>query len=73
MAEPRSVRARRQPTPSSTGVGDTKSFLPEELLSEQVQRLALFCLIGAAMWTVGFVMDMFVLPYATRWRRGTTH
>ena len=65
MAEPRSIRARREPTPSATGVGDTRSFLPEELLSEQVQRLALFCLIGAAMWTVGFVMDMFVLPYAT--------
>jgi eukaryotic-like serine/threonine-protein kinase len=65
MAEPRSVRARREPAPSATGAGDTKSFLPEELLSEQVQRLAIFCLIAAAMWTVGFVMDLFVLPYAT--------
>src|SRR5688572_23029633 len=64
MAEPRSVRARREPAPSVPGAGDTKSFLPEELLSEQVQRLAIFCLIGAAMWIVGFVMDLFVLPYA---------
>ena len=61
----RSIRARREPTPTGAGVSDTKSFLPEELLSEQVQRLALFCLIAAALWTVGFVMDLLVLPYAT--------
>ena len=65
MAEQRSICARREPAPSATGWGDTKSFLPEELLSEQVQRLTLFCLIAAAMWTVGFVMDLFLLPYAT--------
>ena len=65
MAELRSIRARREPTPTGAGASDTKSFLPEELLSEQVQRLALFCLIAAALWSAGFVMDLLVLPYAT--------
>jgi tRNA A-37 threonylcarbamoyl transferase component Bud32 len=65
MAEPRRIRARREPTPTTTITGDTKSRLPEELLSEQVQRLALFCLIAAGLWSVGFVMDLLVLPYAT--------
>ena len=65
MAEPRSIRARREPLPTGTAVSDTRSFLPEELLSEQVQRLALFCLIAAALWSVGFMMDLLVLPYAT--------
>jgi serine/threonine-protein kinase len=65
MGELRSIRARREPTPSRTGASDTKSFLPEELLSEQVQRLSLFCLIAAALWSVGFLIDLLVLPYAT--------
>jgi len=65
MAELRSIRARREPTPTGAAASDTKSFLPEELLSEQVQRLALFCLIAAALWSAGFIMDLLVLPYAT--------
>jgi serine/threonine-protein kinase len=65
MGELRSIRARREPTPSGTGVSDSKVFLPEELLSEQVQRLALFCLIAAGLWSTGFVIDLLVLPYAT--------
>src|SRR5262245_987169 len=65
MGELRSIRARREPIPSSTTVSDTRPFLPEELLSEQVQRLALFCLIAAALWSVGFLIDLLVLPYAT--------
>ena len=65
MIERRSIHARREPVPTGVGVTDTKSYLPEELLSEQVQRLALFCLIAAGLWTAGFVMDLLVLPYAT--------
>ena len=56
MAEPRSIRARREPLPTGTAVTDSRAFLPEELLSEQVQRLALFCLIAAAP-VVGRVHD----------------
>ena len=65
MGELRSIRARREPTPTGTGLNDSKLFLPEELLSEQVQRLALFCLIAAGLWSVGFLIDLLVLPYAT--------
>ena len=65
MAELKAIHARREPMPTGTGFSDTKSLLPEELLSEQVQRLALFCLIAATLWSVGFLMDLLVLPYAT--------
>ena len=36
--------------------------LPEELLSEQVRRLAVFAAVGAGLWTYGLVMDTLVYP-----------
>ena len=55
--------APRTPTPSpgtreETGAGR----LPEELLSEQVRRLAVFAAVGAGLWTYGLVMDTLVYP-----------
>src|SRR5262245_42078964 len=56
----------RAELPPLTSPGSTGSIeLPEELISEQVQRLALFCMIAAALWGVGLLMDLFLLTLAT--------
>jgi hypothetical protein len=50
--------APRTPTPSPDGRDETgMSRLPEELLSEQVRRLAVFAAVGGGLWTYGLVMD----------------
>jgi serine/threonine-protein kinase len=36
--------------------------LPDEIMSEHVQRLAVFAAIGAGLWTFGLVMDEIVTP-----------
>jgi serine/threonine protein kinase len=36
--------------------------LPDDVMSEQVQRLAVFSAIGAGLWTFGLVMDHIVTP-----------
>ena len=38
--------------------------MPEELLSEQVQRLAIFAAIAGILWTFALIMDVTVLPAA---------
>ena len=52
MAESRRVRARRDEPLTGTRPGESSMPLPEELLSEQVQRLALFCLIASVLFRV---------------------
>ena len=42
--------------PSSAG------RLPDEIVSEHVQRLAVFAAIGAGLWTFGLVMDQVITP-----------
>ena len=37
--------------------------LPDELLSEQVRRLAVFAAVGAGLWTYGLLMDTIVNPH----------
>jgi tRNA A-37 threonylcarbamoyl transferase component Bud32 len=37
--------------------------LPDELVSEHVQRLAVAGAVGAGLWTFGFVMDMAARPF----------
>ena len=76
MAQEHRIQARRHQI--ATGVAKTRDSafsLPDDLLSEQVKRLALFCLIAAVLWTVGLLMDLFVIPYATgmprNWRSVT--
>jgi eukaryotic-like serine/threonine-protein kinase len=44
------------------GSGTSHSRLPEDLLEESAQRLALFCAVGAATWTVGVVMANALRP-----------
>jgi eukaryotic-like serine/threonine-protein kinase len=65
MADSRRVQARVDEPTTETRPGESRWSLPEELLSEQVQRLALFCLIGALLWAVAFVIELWVLPATT--------
>ncbi len=66
MTKEHLVQARRPPMDSGGYSSRESAFtLPEDLLSEQVKRLALFCLIAAMMWTVGLMMDLFLIPYAS--------
>jgi len=37
--------------------------LPETLVTEHVDRLALWAAVGGCLWTYGLVMDLFVRPY----------
>src|SRR6187402_3383458 len=69
-----------QARPPETATGGSKTrdsafSLPDDLLSEQVKRLALFCLIAAVLWTVGLLMDLFLVPLASgnprNWRSVT--
>src|SRR5262245_31941362 len=76
MAHDHFIQARRPET--ATGgfkTRDSAFSLPDDLLSEQVKRLALFCLIAATLWTVGLMMDLFLIPYAStnprNWRSVT--
>ena len=38
--------------------------MPDELLSEQIQRLAVFSAIAGSLWTFALFMDVAVLPAA---------
>ena len=64
MAHDLKVLARRLTTPSG-GTRDSRqsaSRLPDELASEQVQRLALFGAITGGLWTLGLFMDVVMAP-----------
>jgi serine/threonine-protein kinase len=55
--------ARRHDTGLTTGTGSrTTGPVPEEVLSEEVSRLAIFAAIAAAVWTFGLFMDLVFLP-----------
>jgi eukaryotic-like serine/threonine-protein kinase len=56
-------------TPDATGTRDSRtasSRLPEDLVSEQIRRLAIFGAVGAALWTFGFLEDAVLLPATLR-------
>src|SRR5262245_4664306 len=76
MANEQIVQARRPQTiTGGSSARDSAFSLPDDLLSEQVKRLALFCLIAAVLWTVGLLMDLFLVPLASgkprNWRSVT--
>ncbi|HTG89381.1 MAG TPA: serine/threonine-protein kinase [Vicinamibacterales bacterium] len=58
--------APREPTPAPGGTPTTHAGggLPDDMLNEQVQRLALFSLLGVVLWTTGLAMD-YVLQLTT--------
>jgi serine/threonine-protein kinase len=55
--------AKLRETPRS---GDSRrtARMPDELLSEQVQRLAVFAAIAGSLWTFALLLDVTVLPAA---------
>ena len=64
MTGGRKVVAKR---PTASRSGDSRRVsgrMPEELLSEQVQRLAVFSAVAAALWGFALFMDVVVLPTA---------
>jgi eukaryotic-like serine/threonine-protein kinase len=57
------------PTADATGTRDSRtasSRLPQDLVSEQIRRLAIFGAVGAALWTFGFLEDAVLLPATLR-------
>jgi serine/threonine-protein kinase len=65
MTEHVKVIARRPATATSRSrTSTTVGRLPEEFLTEQVRRLALFGAVGAGLWTFGLTMDFIFLRIA---------
>jgi serine/threonine-protein kinase len=67
MGERHKLIARRQDTGASTGSDSarTTGHTSEELLSEEVRRLAVFAAVAATVWTFGLLMEIYVLPSAS--------
>src|SRR5262245_4246665 len=62
MAKPKLVEPQLE-TPPPDGTNRTGSHrLPDALISESVQRLAICAAIGAGLWTYGLVMDTVIRP-----------
>jgi serine/threonine-protein kinase len=63
MTEPRKVLARRPPTQHShvRSARGQAGRVAEDLLTEEVQRLAVFAAVAFGLWTFGLVMDLVVL------------
>ncbi len=58
MEDKKQLICPRDPTPSASGkTSHLTGHLPDDLVNEQVERLALFTLIGVGCWTAGLVMD----------------
>jgi tRNA A-37 threonylcarbamoyl transferase component Bud32 len=68
------IMAPRAPTPmpGMTPTGRTLGRLPDEMLAEQVERLAVFSAVVAALWTFGLAMDIFIVPLLLGIRRVPT-
>ena len=67
--------APRLTTPVTPAGGRATTRLPDDMVSEQVQRLTLFSAIGAGLWTFGLAMESFLIPLTigqTVNRRGIT-
>ena len=47
---------------SQTQMGMATGRLPDELVSDQVRRLALFSAIGAGLWSFGLSLELVLLP-----------
>jgi serine/threonine-protein kinase len=65
MPERHKLIARRHDTATGTGTGRSTGPASEELLSEEVRRLALFAAVAIIIWTVGLLMEILVLPAAS--------
>jgi serine/threonine-protein kinase len=78
MAEPFKVIARHKDTPArhareAVSASGVTTRLPEELVSEQVQRLAVFSAVALGVWTFTLFLDLILLPalsdaWSRNWR-----
>jgi serine/threonine-protein kinase len=59
-------------TPISTRLGHSGAHLPQELVSEQIQRLWVFSAVIGGLWGFGLVMDLIVVPWILRAERHST-
>jgi serine/threonine-protein kinase len=50
------------PVPSAAGTGRLTSRLPDDLLAEQIERLAVFSAVITGLWGFGLAMDTVVVP-----------
>src|SRR5688572_14646404 len=66
MSGRQKVIARRHDTAAArtTDTGRSTARMPEELVSDQVRRLAVFAATAGAVWSFGLFMDFIVLPAA---------
>jgi serine/threonine-protein kinase len=65
MTDVRKLIARHTPTSWTVGRDSQPSGrLPDEMMTDQVRRLALFAGIGAGLWTVGLLLDLVLLRIA---------
>jgi serine/threonine protein kinase len=60
--------APRVDTPATVDSRRSASRLPDELATEQLQRLALFGAIVGGLWTVGLFIDLVLVPIAWNMR-----
>ena len=63
MREARQLIARHESRAPTTDMRDSARRLPEELLHEQVQRLAVLSAVVFGLWTIGLLIDLVLLPY----------
>jgi eukaryotic-like serine/threonine-protein kinase len=61
MADCRRIEPRMQ-TPVTGALSSGTGRLPDDLLSQQVQRVGLMTAVGGALWTFGLLMDGFIVP-----------
>ncbi len=58
------ARRRQTPVPSSGSSSPSGGQMPDELVHEQVGRLALFSAIGGGLWMLGLALDLVLLRAA---------
>ena len=63
MAEHMKIVAPREDTPLAGYSGRTiTGRLPDDLVSEQIRRLAAFSAVVGGLWTFGLAMDSIIVP-----------
>src|SRR5687767_1087091 len=55
------ARCEPTPTPERSPTTGFSRHLPQDLVDDQLGRLALFSLIGVVLWSVALVLDQFVI------------
>ena len=62
MAQAVKVVAPRHQTPTGGRASRRTTSLPDELVSEQIERLALFAAVVGALWAIGLFVDVVLVP-----------